>query len=342
MVEYLIFIIYDGINNSVFHGQVAQPIIAKKKADALINIHLISFESSGRIDESIVRELIDNGIVVHSITKSLFFIINVYRLRKLLSTLSSYEIIARGPLAAYLCLKAKTANCKKIIAQARGLLAQEYTYVHQNSSSIILKILRYIRCYQFNYIERSVYTYQSPDYFIESVSPALKDYLISHYARNSESIFISKNDIPSPIELHTKHAWRISMRAKLNIPLNAYVYCYNGSAKAWQCPEQIIDFFIKTITHQPHALLLLLTQDKEIFLAIISRKNIPVHTYRIVHSAHANIYAYLSAADAGILFREKHLINWISRPTKLLEYHATGLAIIHNNTVAYTLHTNQL
>jgi hypothetical protein len=46
------------------------------------------------------------------------------------------------------------------------------------------------------------------------------------------------------------------------------------------------------------------------------------------------IYHYLAAADIGIIFRKPHIINWISRPTKILEYQAVGLKIIHNNTVA--------
>jgi len=47
------------------------------------------------------------------------------------------------------------------------------------------------------------------------------------------------------------------------------------------------------------------------------------------------LYVYLAAADYGLLFRHKDIINWVSRPTKMLEYQAVGLKIIHNNTIEW-------
>ena len=58
-------------------------------------------------------------------------------------------------------------------------------------------------------------------------------------------------------------------------------------------------------------------------------------SYHITTISHADIYRYLAAADAGIVLRESHPINWVSRPTKILEYQAAGLAIVHNNTIGY-------
>jgi hypothetical protein len=55
---------------------------------------------------------------------------------------------------------------------------------------------------------------------------------------------------------------------------------------------------------------------------------------------HGMIYRYLAACDIGLIFREPHLINWTSRPTKVLEYQAAGLEIVHNNTIDF-LQTKQ-
>ena len=52
-----------------------------------------------------------------------------------------------------------------------------------------------------------------------------------------------------------------------------------------------------------------------------------------------DVIKYLCAADAGILLRKKDVVNWVARPTKILEYRAAGLKIIHNDTVAML--TNQ-
>ncbi len=78
----------------------------------------------------------------------------------------------------------------------------------------------------------------------------------------------------------------------------------------------------------------MLTQDTDYFAALCVKHVLPSHSYHIIFVPHHEIYHYLAAADAGIIFREAHIINWVSRPTKILEYQAVGLKIIHNNTVA--------
>ena len=57
--------------------------------------------------------------------------------------------------------------------------------------------------------------------------------------------------------------------------------------------------------------------------------------YLVLSAKQDDVFRYLSVADAGLLFREKNVVNWVSRPTKMLEYRSVGLKIIHNNTVAW-------
>ncbi len=131
--------------------------------------------------------------------------------------------------------------------------------------------------------------------------------------------------------------WRIQARSELSISDQKTVYCYNGSAKSWQCPEDTVDFFIIEYKKNNNAFLLILTQDIEIFENILTRKNLPKNSYIIKKVTHKEIYKYLSAADYGLIFRENNILNWVSRPTKALEYEAVGIKIIHNNTVDFLL-----
>lgn len=118
-----------------------------------------------------------------------------------------------------------------------------------------------------------------------------------------------------------------------------HVYCYNGSGKTWQCPQESILFFKQELEKNKNVFLLILSQDKEIFNHFVSHHQLPQHSYHIMHVPHHEVIHYLSACDTGILLRKPHLVNWVSRPTKALEYQAAGLTIVHNNTVAWLCET---
>ncbi len=332
--DYLVFVLYDSVHNSVFEGQVLEPLRKQKTHKKIL---LISFEKNKK------RCPLFNepGITVMYLSKypflgSISLWPAIIKLRSILRTLPAYTLIARGPLASFISFyAAQKTRCMHLTMQARGLLAEEYQYVHKKNSGIAHIMHRY-RTYQYRHLEQKAYTLQSSSFpiKIEAVSKALADYLQTRYAIKYNRIHVAFHDIPSVITSHEKLLWRTTMREKLHIPDNAYVYCYNGSAKAWQCPDMVIDFFMKEYATNSSALLLVLTQDRLLFKSLLDRCNVPSTHYRLLTVHHAEIYQYLAACDAGLIFRESHILNWISRPTKILEYQAVGLPIIHNKTVA--------
>jgi hypothetical protein len=66
---------------------------------------------------------------------------------------------------------------------------------------------------------------------------------------------------------------------------------------------------------------------------IINKFQIPVNRYFVLSVEPKKLDRYLCACDSGLLFRDKDIINWVSRPTKMLEYQAAGLQVIHNHTI---------
>ena len=95
-----IFIIYDGINNSVFQGQVLQPLINKASNNPEQHIILISFERSKTI------KLPDTGTtpnlsikILHQVpfVGSLSLWYASKQLKKVLAHFIHYELAARGP-----------------------------------------------------------------------------------------------------------------------------------------------------------------------------------------------------------------------------------------------------
>jgi hypothetical protein len=214
-------------------------------------------------------------------------------------------------------------------------LAAEYEYSHRDIKGT-LRAIHSIREKLYASLEQFVFDLpiKKNNIHIEAVSHALKEYLIKKFQAPTQTITIAYHDLPPKISPELLVRWRLEKRRKLQIPDTAYVYVYCGSAKTWQMPEAMMQFFSEKM-HDPNRLFLLLTQDADLFKALAQKYMIPETQIRILTVDHTIIYQYLAAADAGLLFRENHLLNWISRPTKVLEYQAVGLVIMHNNTVAW-------
>jgi hypothetical protein len=245
--------------------------------------------------------------------------------------LPSYSITARGPFAGYIALHAQDNRCKQLIIQARGLAAQEYAYTHQHQFTWLHKL----RTAQLHRLEKSAYSTCQQHVTIEAVSPALKEYLIETFNADPQIITIAQDDLPQALSHDERLRHRKTVRALLNIPDNKTVYCYSGSYKPWQCPQETFDFFLAKQMHDQNSYLLLLTPDVQPFQTHAERIKLPPQSYLICSVKETELLWYLAAADYGILLRKPHIINKVSRPTKALEYHAAGLHIIHNGTVDY-------
>jgi hypothetical protein len=339
------------------------------QASVNLEINLVSFEHHKPSPETLLKTIPAhdrlNLMIFH---KQVFFgslslCKGAWQLKRLLQHIPCRQIIARGPLAGWIALKALGSLAQQhpellhntnpetlpsVTIQARGLCAEEYRYAHRQKLNQItynpitwLKKQFYRWIYaQFNRIEREAYRARGDsdiprDVGIEAVSSALKDYLINTFHANPTSITLATKDIPKAVDPAQAAQWRQQMRMQLGIPANAYVYCYSGSYKPWQCADQTIADFAARYAANPHAFLLILTQDRHYFEPVLHAHNLPKTSYALAHAPANDLLHYLAAADAGYLFREADVINWVSRPTKMLEYQAVGLTIIHNNTVAW-------
>lgn len=328
-----IFIIYDGIKNSVFEGQVLTPFKTKAKKNSHQKFLIISFEKNIL---NLNFDLPDNLEIIQ--LKKLPFLgkislwLSKLKLKSFLKKINSeYSITARGPLAGWIVLNSINKYCKQVIVQARGICVEEYQHAHKFTKNYFKNLFHKYRITQLRKIEKEVFSNKKIK--INSVSNALIEYLHKNYGINKNICFIETSDTPQPISAAQKISWSNEIRNFLGIPTNYTVFCYNGSAKSWQCPKETIEFFEKELKTNKNIFLLILTQEKETFYKLT--KNIPEQNFKILTLKHDEILKYLSACDKGIIFREKNIINWVSRPTKALEYKAAHLEIIHNNEIEY-------
>ena len=341
--QYLFFILYDGIYNSIFEGQVLEPLLKKIKNNNNLFIKIVSFEKK-TIEKQYLENLNQRHKNLSVITYKKYFFIHslsllqpIRKLHKILKKHSQYTIIARGPFAGLITEKALTHSCHSYTLQARGLLEEEYLYTHKNDSHFI-KFLHKIRGRQLRFYEKKAYTptFNFPLIFkVESVSSALRDYLIREYFIDKSLFSIATDDIPKKICIQKKAIMRKRVRKELSIDQNYFVYVYNGSAKLWQCPEETVLFFKKKYHQNKKVFLLIISTDPNIFSFLCKKHELEKENYTIITTKHSSIQNYLCATDEGIILRECNTVNWVSRPTKYLEYKAALLTVHHNNTVAY-------
>ncbi len=324
-----IFILYDSITNSVFESQVLTPLIKTGK-----QWHIISFEKHP------VTPPKHQNITFIFFPKKRYWCTWSLRsaikdVRTYLAQYNTYQIISRGPFASYIALHAATLHCKNIIIQVRGLAAQEYAYAHKQSFNPLHRIRQWL----LHYLEKKVYTTQKKNISFQAVSPALKKYLINTFHADEQRVTVAQQDIPAIMHTSERLLYRILIRQKLGINEDQLMYCYSGSYKPWQCPQETLLFFKAQHTKNPNCFLLILTPDVAIF-EHHAHQMLPLDSYHICNVPQKRLFHYLAAADVGILLREPHIINYVSRPTKAVEYHAAGLCIVHNNTVEYIKHIN--
>ncbi len=340
-MKHHLIIIYDSIENSVFAGQVLAPLATKLIHHPNDRGLIISFEKK-MPPQTVLNQITKHTNIDYLILRKIPFVGSLslryaaYHLERAVRNYLLHSITARGPLAAWIIAHTKGLAALPIIVQARGLAAQEYGYAHDDEQSWFMKKIHQFRMHHYETIEHYVYgtSAQQPNVMIRAVSEPLRTYLIDTFGAPHDKILVEAADIPQKIDSTILQTWRSALRTTMNIRENTYVYVYNGSAKAWQCPDQTVAYFAQQYKDTPDMFLLILTQDQQQFIDLCIRYAIPATAYHITHVHHDMIYHYLAAADAGIIFRKAHIINWVSRPTKILEYQAVGLKIIHNNTVA--------
>ena len=148
----------------------------------------------------------------------------------------------------------------------------------------------------------------------------------------SQQTDLAQDDLVPMVAPAQRQTWRAAVRDQLQVPQDARVIVYSGSYKPWQCVDQTLEFFKKN--QGPDTYFFIFSRDTALFNQALERHGINREHCRVRNINDHELLMYLAAADTGMLLREKDVINWVSRPTKLLEYQAVGLVVEHNNTIA--------
>lgn len=109
---------------------------------------------------------------------------------------------------------------------------------------------------------------------------------------------------------------------------DAFILVYAGSMVPYQLPGSLARLGRIASELDPKAHLLILTQDPEKARGFLERAQVPSGRATCLSVPHAEVPAYLSAADLGLLLRKRDPVNHAASPTKVAEYLASGVPVL--------------
>ena len=352
----LLVLVYDGIANSIFENLVVLPAEKKIEAGLFSHVDIVLFETNyaQAVERVLKLQASQRAISFHVIRRlPVAGTLSVSVLAPVLARwlLDNWydEILARGPLAAYVLraaivwfvLQLKPGWRVPISLQVRGLAAEEVRLSYQSGgqANFLKKILFWIQFRTLKIIEAAVFcsSFWPVPVKMYAVSAALQDYVIQHWGGDAELMYLESADLIEPVAPALVMEWRNELRGFLKIPQDAVVYGYSGSCKRWQCAEETVEYIVARMQENPLAYGVILTTDVLAFEKIIEAFSFDRSRLLLKFVQPKDVLRWTAVFDYGILLRYQDIVNWVSRPTKALEYQAVGIHIIHNSTVKWLI-----
>lgn len=352
----LLVLVYDGIANSVFESLVLAPAEKKVESGLFSHVDIVLFETQYTQATEIAQKLqqASSGISLHVFRR--FPVLGNLSVGIMAPVLARWlldywydAIVVRGPLAAYvlgqalrwLVLPLKPGWRVPIVLQVRGLAAEEARLSQKagDKKNVLSRIVSWIKLKTLVSIEGQVYR---KDFWpvpmkMAPVSSALQDYVVQNLGGDASAMSIETADLPEPVDRTQALFWRQELRSFLKIPQDAVVYGYSGSCKRWQCAQETVEYLAARINENTNTYGVILTTDVLAFERIIEGWELDRSRLILKFVNPKEILRWTAVLDHGILLRYQDIVNWVSRPTKALEYQAVGINIIHNNTVKWLI-----
>lgn len=98
-----------------------------------------------------------------------------------------------------------------------------------------------------------------------------------------------------------------------------FVMMHLGILSVWQWTEAIFSLFSQFYSKNPQSLLYLLIPEynHDKLNHFIQLNHLPAESYILQEVPHSKIGEFIDFADAGLLLRKEHPVNFVSSPTKL-------------------------
>lgn len=113
------------------------------------------------------------------------------------------------------------------------------------------------------------------------------------------------------------------LREELGISSNDIVILYSGNMQKWQNIELSVEIMKRYPNENYHYLFL--TKDKEKMEHLISKSGCKNLHYIVKSVSPAELNKYYMLAHYGFILRDKHILNRVAAPTKMVEYLFFGI-----------------
>lgn len=196
-----------------------------------------------------------------------------------------------------------------LLVDIRGVSIDEISIYRESN-----KLLKQNKVY--NLLNHYKNLKKSNDTMITVVSKHAKDYFVTKYHFDESKICVHPNIVGKQFEFSLIK--RLEIRKKLGVSKNQLIaLCSSNGAAAWQKDEMIMRKLV----------------NQGIFVLNLSPKRVDIEGVYTMKVPFQEMPAYLSAADISVLWREDNPVNNTASPSKMSEFAAMGLYVIHNNTV---------
>lgn len=235
--------------------------------------------------------------------------------RLLARTLKRYQphtVVARGPFAANLAIRARNKKLVgRVVFDGRGAYAAEFNEYNVAQSA---KLNREIRTIESHAVVKS-------DFRI-----AVSEALVKYWRR--ESAYPGNQHVVIPCTLRKLEQETIdavaSVRNRFGFTEDDIIIAYAGSAAGWQSFDLMNRYMPGLFSQNTKVKLLVLTENTD-GLQLLQKFPDRVK----VSWLKANeVNSVLSACDYGWLVREQSVTNEVASPVKFAEYLAAGIPII--------------
>lgn len=204
----------------------------------------------------------------------------------------------------------------KIIIDIRGIAYEEIGFKISKSKGLRKLLLKEQYNYYHSFYKKLFDDKKCSQIAITSVSKPINDYIKENYP-NCNYSFCTNPNIAGEL-MNFSESSRKEIRDKFQIKDNELLaICLSGGDSLWQQDKKNIDTLI----------------EKGIRVISLSKKPFDNDECINLFVPFQEVPKYLSAADIGILWRDKTFINYSASPSKLSEFASCGLFIINNSSV---------
>jgi glycosyltransferase involved in cell wall biosynthesis len=319
--------IHSGIVNSgVIESQVIDHVLWMKKNDVVMDLMLCAYTSTDyqngiKILEKLKAEVDVYVVKLWHTKNALHYLYNKRKIQRIITAKSYHFIHARYEYNV--CYLSGLKQSIKKIWDCRGDVVAETDFVY--SQNVVRKLLKpfalRLKKEQFKKAANDA------DCAI-AVTNCLKEMI------KQQNPDIPVSVIPCPA-LDERFFYSSNLRQKyrdcLKFAANDRVLVYAGGVGHYHCTGEIIDIFKQLFDRDTRWRLLFLTNKIEEAISYLSI--LETHQYKIFQVNNEEVNGYLNAADAAIIIRKNHPLNYVASPTKFAEYVSTGLPVVISDSI---------